>query len=377
MRWSEWLRDQASQREAAGLRRTLRPRGADDGVLDLAGNDYLGLSRHPQVRAAASEAAKIWGAGAGASRLVTGTLSLHTALEEALADFMFQRAALVMSTGYHANLAIVTAMADRDCLIVSDAHVHASLVDAARLSRAEIAVTRHNDVAAVSAALAGAGDRRAIVLTESVYSVLGDAAPLLELAGVCASYGAMLVVDEAHGLGVTGLGGRGLVAENSLAGLDHVVVTATLSKSLGAQGGAVLASPEIIEHLVNRARPFIFDTGLAPAAAAGALAALSILEANPGLPGVVTSRVAALAAALCVDTPAGAVLSVPMPSPQAALAAQAAALEEGVRVGCFRPPSVPDGISRLRITTNAGVADADWARAAAVLGQVAKDYGTG
>ncbi len=376
MRWSEWLRDQAAQRDAAGLRRTLRPRGADDGVLDLAGNDYLGLSRHPQVRAAASDAARTWGAGAGASRLVTGTLSLHTALEEALAGFMFQRAALVMSTGYHANLAIVTAMADRDCLIVSDAHVHASLVDAARLSRAEIVVTRHNDVGAVSAALAGAGERRAIVLAESVYSVLGDAAPLLELAGVCSSYGAMLVIDEAHGLGVAGNGGRGLVAEHSMAGLEHVVVTATLSKSLGAQGGAVLASPEIIEHLVNRARPFIFDTGLAPAAAAGALAALRILEASPALPEVVTTRVAALAAALGVDVPAGAVLSVPMPSPQAAVAAQAAALEEGVRVGCFRPPSVPDGISRLRITTNAGVADADWARAAAVLGQVAKEYGT-
>ncbi len=136
----------------------------------------------------------------------------------------------------------------------------------------------------------------------------------------------------------------------------------------------MLGSPEIIEHLVNRARPFIFDTGLAPAAAAGALAALRILEASPDLPAVVTARVAELAAAFGVDTPAGAVLSVPMPSPQVAVAAQAAALEEGVRVGCFRPPSVPDGISRLRITTNAGVPDADWARAAAVLGQVVKEY---
>jgi len=372
--WKQWLEQQAAQRAEAGLRRTLRPRGSDDDVLDLAGNDYLGLSRHPRVRAAAADAARTWGAGAGASRLVTGTLALHADLEAELAAFLGQPQALVMSTGYHANLGMVTALADRDCLIVSDAHVHASLVDAARLSRAEIVVTPHNDVAAVSTALAGADGRRALVLAESVYSVLGDAAPLLELAGVCASYGALLVVDEAHGLGVVGTGGRGLVAELGLSTHDHVVVTATLSKSLGSQGGAAFGSPALVEHLVNRARPFIFDTGLAPAAVGGALAALGLLREQPELPALVRSRVTELAAALGVEAPAGAVLSVPMPSPQVALAAQAAALEEGVRVGCFRPPSVPDGISRLRITTNAGVPEADWARASAVLGQVVKEY---
>lgn len=372
--WTQWLREQAALREEAGLRRSLHPRAAEDGILDLAGNDYLGLSRHPEVRRAAADGALAWGAGAGASRLVTGTLALHAKLERALAGFTGMPAALVMSTGYHANLAAVTALADRDCLIVSDAHVHASLVDAARLARAEVVVTPHSDVAAVSAALATAGQRRALVLAESVYSVLGDAAPLLELAGVCASYGALLVVDEAHGLGVAGLGGRGLVNELGLAGQDHVVMTATLSKALGSQGGAVLGSPAVVEHLVNRARPFIFDTGLAPAAAAGALAALGILEAAPDLPEVVEDRVRALAAALGTEPSAGAVLSVPMPSPQVAVAAQAAALEEGVRVGCFRPPSVPDGVSRLRITASAGIPDADWARAASVLGQVVKEY---
>ena len=374
--WREWLAAEAAARETAGLRRALHARSHDDDVLDLAGNDYLGLTRHPAVREAAAVAARTWGAGAGASRLVTGTLALHTELEDALAGFTGMPAALVMSTGYHANLAAVTALAGRDCLIVSDAHVHASLVDAARLSRAEVVVTPHLDVPAVSAALARAGDRRALVLAESVYSVLGDAAPLRELAGVCASYGAMLVVDEAHGIGVAGTGGHGLVAELGLAGHEHVVVTATLSKSLGAQGGAVLATPEVVDHLVNRARPFIFDTGLAPAAAGGALAALGILESTPGLPALVRSRVCDLAAALSVEAPAGAVLSVPMPSPQVAVAAQTAALEEGVRVGCFRPPSVPDGVSRLRITTSAGIPDADWARATSVLGQVVKEYGT-
>ena len=376
MIWKNWLDEQSGLRDRAGLRRTMHPRGPDDPVVDLAGNDYLGLSRHHSVSERAAEAARTWGAGAGASRLVTGTLGLHVELEAALAGFLGQQAALVTSTGYHANLAAVTGPADRDCLIVSDGYVHASLVDAARLSRAEVTVTPHNDVAAVSAALAHAGDRRAMVLAESVYSVLGDPASLLELAGVCASYGALLVVDEAHGLGVAGAGGHGLVRELGLAGQNHVVLTATLSKSLGAQGGAILGSTAVIDHLVNRARPFIYDTGLAPAAAGGALAALELLITRPELPALVHTRAAALAGALGVPAPEGGVLSVPMPSPQVALTAQAAALEEGVRVGCFRPPSVPDGISRLRITTSAGTPDADWARAAAVLGQVVKEFGT-
>ena len=369
--WGDWLAEQAAQRDRDGLRRSLSPRQVDDPVVDLAGNDYLGLARHPAVVAAAAGAAAAWGAGAGASRLVTGTLQVHVDLEEALADYLGQPAALVFSTGYHANLSVVTALADRGSLVVSDAHIHASLVDAVRLSRADLAVVPHNDVAAVRAALAAAGGRRALVLAESVYSVLGDEAPLVELAAACEEHDALLVVDEAHGLGVHG---PGVVHRLGLARLPHVVVTATLSKSLGSQGGAVLGSAALVEHLVNRARPFIFDTGLAPTSAAAALAALDVLRASPGLPGVVRRRVTDLAAALGVEPPAGAVLSVPMESPQVALAAQAAVLAQGVRVGCFRPPSVPDGVSRLRITTNAGVSDADWARATDVLVAVVKEH---
>lgn len=375
--WAEWLREQEGERERDGLTRSLVPRGVDDSVIDLAGNDYLGLSHDPVVKAAAADAALTWGAGSGASRLVTGTLHLHAELETALAAYLSQPAALVMSTGYHANLSIVTALVDRECVVISDAHIHASLVDAVRLSKAEINVVPHNDVEAVRAALVstsstdGARSRRTLVLAESIYSVLGDEAPLVELAALCAEYGALLVVDEAHGLGVHG---PGVVHRLGLAGLPHVVVTATLSKSLGSQGGAVLGPPELIEHLVNRARPFIFDTALAPASAAGALAALGVLRERPELPLVVRRRVTDLAAALGVEPSAGAVLSVPMPGPQVALAAQAAALAQGVRVGCFRPPSVPDGISRLRITTNAGVSESDWARATEVLVAVVKEH---
>jgi 8-amino-7-oxononanoate synthase len=375
MSWQTWLRDQAARRDELSLRRTLRPRSADDRTLDLAGNDYLGLARHPAVVAGAVEAARTWGAGAGASRLVTGSLALHAELEADLADFLGQPRSLVLSTGYAANLAVVTALVDRECLVVSDAHVHASLVDAIRLSRADVTIASHNDVAGVSRALAGAGDRRAMVVVESVYSVLGDAAPLAALAGVCASYGALLVVDEAHGLGVAGAGGIGLVREAGLAGKPDVVVTATLSKSLGAQGGLVAGDAAVVEHLVNGARPFIYDTGLAPAAAGAARTALALLVAEPGRAASVRARVCGLADVLGVPAPSGAVLSIPMPSPEAALAAQAAVRDEGVLVGCFRPPSVPDGISRLRVTANAGLDDGDWARAQSVVVQVAKEHG--
>jgi 8-amino-7-oxononanoate synthase len=376
--WEEWLAFERAKREELGLQRTLRTRGPRDDVIDLAGNDYLGLTMNDEVTAAAAEAARTWGAGAGASRLVTGTTGLHAELEAELAGFMGQPSALVMSTGYHANLAVVTALADRSSLVVSDAHVHASRIDAARLSRAEIRVVPHNDVTAVADVLAGASSpdpqRRVLVLAESIYSVLGDGSPLIELADVCTAYDAMLVVDEAHGLGVMGVGGHGVVRELGLAGHPNVVVTATLSKAMGSQGGAVLGSPALVDHLVNRARPFIFDTGLAPAAAAGALAALRHLRRHPELPEVIGERGHALAGRLGVPVSEGAVLSVPMATPQVALAAQAACLDEGVRVGCFRPPSVPDGISRLRITTSAGIAAADWARATEVVERVVKEH---
>ncbi|MBE9376416.1 8-amino-7-oxononanoate synthase [Saccharopolyspora sp. HNM0983] len=372
--WERWFAEQRRAREAAGLQRVLHPKPVDEDVVDLAGNDYLSLSGHPEVRQAAAEAALRWGAGAGASRLVSGTTALHAELEGELAAFTGNQAALVFSTGYHANLSAVTALADRDALIVSDAHVHASLIDAARLSRAEVAVVGHNDVDAVRGALAGSGARRAIVLTESVFSVLGDAAPLDELAAACAEHDALLLVDEAHGIGVLGDGGRGLLHARGLAGGPHVVCTATLSKSLGAMGGAVLGSTGLIDHLVNRARPFIFDTGLAPAPTAGALAALRRLRAEPELAAHVHRRGAELADRLGVLRSAGAVLSVPMPSPRTALGAREAVREAGVRVGCFRPPSVPDGVSRLRITSRAGIDEQRWSRAVDVLADVIDEH---
>lgn len=356
-----WLAASSQKRRRDTSHRELRPQPARPALIDLAGNDYLGLRTDPRVTRAAADAALSWGAGAGASRLVTGTLDLHTELETTLAAFTGHPAALVFSTGYQANLAAVTALSDKDTLIVSDAHVHASLVDACRLARpGGLAIVAHNDVDAVLAALRGRRLPRALVLVESVYSVLGDAAPLVELASLAAEYAAVLVVDEAHSVGVAGPGGRGLAAAaaTELANRPDLVATLTLSKALGAQGGAVLGSLAVREHLVNTARPFIFDTGLAPASAAGALEAVRVVTAEPELPSRARRTADRLAHGLGTTTPAGCVVPVAMPSPRAALAAQATLAADGYSVGCFRPPSVPDGVSRLRLTARATLTDA-------------------
>jgi 8-amino-7-oxononanoate synthase len=366
-RFTDWLADRAGAREEAGLARRLFASDATGPLIDLAGNDYLGLSSDPRVVAGAVSAAQRYGAGAGASRLVTGTLTIHDELEHALADFTGFPAALAFSTGYHANLAAVSALADGDTLVVSDAHVHASMIDACRLSRGAVAVAPHNDVGAVERFLAGRTQARAVVLVETIYSVLGDAAPIAELADLCERHEAVLLADEAHAIGVCGQGGRGLLHDAGLAGRDHVVATLTLSKSLGAQGGAVLATPAVRDHLVNTARPFIYDTGLAPAAAGGALAALEVIQAEPQRVARVREVAHLLAKAGGVGEPDGAVLAVAMPGPREAVDAVARAAALGVRIGCFRPPSTPDGISRLRLTAHAHLSDAEVELATTVL----------
>ena len=363
-----WLDDHADARRAAGLRRELRPRAADEPGIDLAGNDYLGLSRDPRVLAGAVDALHVWGAGSTGSRLVTGTTTLHTELERELAAFCGAPAALVFSSGYTANLGVLTALSGPGALIVSDVANHASLVDACRLSRARIAVVA--GPAAVDDALATRSEARALVVTDGVNSVDGSLAPLRELHAVCRARGAVLVVDEAHALGVCGPGGRGLLAQVGLAGADDVVATVTLSKALGSQGGAVLGPAAVVAHLVDAARSFIFDTALAPSCAGAALAALRVLAAEPGRPGAVLRVAAALAHAAGVPAPPSAVVSVVLGEPERALAVAGRCAERGVRVGCFRPPSVPVGTSRLRLTARATLTDLELAHVHAVLADV-------
>ncbi|OPC81189.1 8-amino-7-oxononanoate synthase [Embleya scabrispora] len=368
----DWLDLREKEREEAGLRRRLRPREASVDGLDLAGNDYLGLTRDERVIEAGVRALRTWGGGSTGSRLVTGSTTLHAGLEAELAEHMGAEAALVFSSGYLANLGVICGLIGKGGLVVSDAINHASIVDACRLSRARVAITPHCDVEAVARVLAERAEERALVAVDAVFSVDGDIAPLAELAAVTRRYGAVLLVDEAHGLGVVGAGGRGAVHAAGLAGADDVVLTATLSKALGAQGGAVLGPRRVVEHLVDAARSFIFDTGLAPASVAAALAALRILRAEPDLAERVRANARALAAGaraagLRATAPEGAVTSVLVGEARLAFDTAARCAEAGVRVGCFRPPSVPDGISRLRLAARADLTSADLERALTAL----------
>jgi 8-amino-7-oxononanoate synthase len=385
------LRAAAQARREAGLSRSLRPRApGGDGLLDLASNDYLGLATDPRLAEAAAAAARDWGPGSTGSRLVTGTTELHSRLEDELAAFTGADRALVFSSGYLANLAVVPALAQvlgrgrggpnsgSGVLIVSDAANHASLIDACRLARAQgarVEVTPHADVAAVERALAGRAERFALVVTDTVFSVAGDLAPVRDLHRVASEHEALLVLDEAHALGVLGPGGRGAAAAAGIAGDPRVVRTFTLSKSLGGQGGAVAGAAEVVETLVSTARTFIFDTGLAPPSVAAARAALAILRAGPELgqrARAHAARLAGHAAELGLDAgePAGAVVRIVLGEAAAAVHAQQVCAAQGVRVGCFRPPSVAPGQACLRLTARANLTEVHLELAFRALGVV-------
>jgi 8-amino-7-oxononanoate synthase len=369
--WLDILTHKAELRERAGLRRELRPHGPADGTVDLAGNDYLGLARHPEVIAAATVALADYGLGATGSRLVRGSTAVHGELETALADWLGTGTALVYSSGYLANLGALTALTGPRTVVLSDQYNHASIVDGCRLAAAgRTLVYPHLDVAAVRKALVGAGP--AVVVTESVFSVDGDLAPLRELHAVCREHGALLLVDDAHAVGVLGPRGAGGVAAAGLAGEPDVVVTATLSKAFGTAGGILAGPVELRRHLVDTGRTFIYDTALPPAVAAGAVAALRILRDGDALRAELADRAeyatkVLRGAGLSVPTPAGGVLSVTAPGPEQAVAWAAACRQRGVAVGCFRPPSTPDNRSRLRLTINGGVARVDFERAIDVI----------
>lgn len=365
-----WLDERETARRAVGLRRELCGRASTSTLIDLASNDYLGLVRHPDVVAGAIEAVRSWGAGATGSRLVTGTTTDHELLEGELAEFVGAPAGLVFSSGYAANLAAVAALSGRGSLVVSDAACHASLVDACRLSRARVEVVAHRDVDAVARLLRTRTERRALVLTDSVFSADGDLAPLAELHRTAREHGAVLVVDEAHAVGVRGIGGRGLAAELGLAGEPDLVITATLSKSLASQGGVVLAAERVRAHLIDSARTFIFDTGLAPAAVGAARAALRVLRAEPERAAAVLDRAADIARIAGANAPDSAVVSIVLGDADRAVDAQRACRERGLSVGCFRPPSVPAGTSRLRLTARANLTSDELAVVDSVLSDV-------
>ncbi|MDY7089784.1 MAG: 8-amino-7-oxononanoate synthase [Actinomycetota bacterium] len=369
--WLDALESLASSRAKAGLTRRLRPRSPGDPVVDLAGNDYLGLAAHPAVIEASAQSLRAYGLGATGSRLVRGSATAHAELESDLAAWLGAASALVFSSGYLANLAAVRSLTAVCDLIVSDAYNHASLIDGCKISGVRTVVAPHNSPAAV-AALLDEHPGRALVVTESVFSVDGDLAPLAELHAVTSARGALLLVDDAHALGLLGPSGAGGVPAAGLAGRSDVVVTATLSKSLGGAGGVVAGPTQFTRHLIDTGRTFIYDTALPPAVAAGVHEALRLARSADDRRSVLASRAAQTvsrlsAAGFEVSPPAAGVLSVLAPGPEAALAWAEDCRDRGVAVGCFRPPSTPDGSSRLRLTLNAGVSDTDFARALDVI----------
>jgi glycine C-acetyltransferase/8-amino-7-oxononanoate synthase len=385
---SDTVAERLAELRRAGLHRRLRviegpqgPRVLLDGaeVLLLCSNNYLGLADHPRVRQAAAEAAERFGAGAGASRLISGTMSLHRKLERRLAEFEGTEAALLFGSGYLANTGVIAALAGPGDVVFSDELNHASIIDGCRLSRAETFVYRHGDIEHLSWGLDQAGPRARLIVTDSVFSMDGDIAPLPELCLLARRRGCMLMVDEAHGTGALGPGGRGAVAAAGLEGEVDVLV-GTLGKALGSYGAYVCAPAQVVELLVNTSRPFIFSTAPAPPALGAALAALSLLLAGPGLVEQLRRNGIALREALAargLDTGASRTQIVPVVvgDPRLAVSLCERALEERVFAQAIRPPTVPPGGSRLRLTVMASHRIDELRAAAAAIGRAAQELG--
>ena len=348
-------------------------------VLLLCSNNYLGLADHPQVREAAADAAMRWGVGAGASRLVSGTMTVHRRLEEHLAAFKGRESALLFGSGYLANAGTIAALARPGDVIFSDERNHASIIDGCRLSRADVFVYEHCDVEHLQWGIAHAEGRGALIVTDSVFSMDGDIAPLAEIVELAQRWDLRTLVDEAHGTGVLGPGGRGALAEAGLE--DQVdVIVGTLGKALGCYGAFVACDEEMSRYLVNAARTFIFSTALPPPAVAGALAALELLEERPRRVEKLAANADALRDALAhegFDMRASRTQILPLVVGNADLAMKIceSALSRGVFAQAIRPPTVPPMTSRLRLTVMATHHEAELRDAARTIAAAARAAG--
>ncbi|HXN38188.1 MAG TPA: 8-amino-7-oxononanoate synthase [Solirubrobacteraceae bacterium] len=378
--------------ERLGLTRRLRlvsgPQGPTvliDGkpVLLLCSNNYLGLADHPRVREAAAEAAMRWGVGAGASRLVSGTMTIHRRLEEQLAEFKRSEACLLFGSGYLANIGVIGALAGRGDTIFSDELNHASIIDGCRLSGAQVVVYRHRDVESLEWSLhrhsGRRGGERRLIVTDSVFSMDGNVAPLSEIVELAGIHGARLMVDEAHATGNLGPGGRGAVAQAGLEGEVDVVV-GTLGKALGSYGAYACASEEMVRYLINTARPLIFSTAPPPPAVAGALAALALLQERPHRVQRLRSNARALRRALAargfaVNEADMHIVPLIVGDERDAMRLCQEGIERGVFAQAIRPPTVPAGTSRLRLTVMASHTASDLRMAADILADAAVRLG--
>jgi 8-amino-7-oxononanoate synthase len=356
-------RERLAALERNHLRRSLRrfeglqgPRMSVDGreVVVLASSNYLGLAAHPVVVEGAVRAARDWGAAAGGSRLICGHLALHEQLEEALAALLGFESALVFATGYQANASIIPALVGRGDLVVSDELAHASVVDGVRLAKAEVRVFRHNDPAALAAALDAPAGRR-LVVVDGVYSMDGDIAPLREIVGHARRANAMVLLDDAHGIGILGSNGRGVLEHAGLGAEDVDVLVGTLGKALGSFGAFVACSRLVREYLLNVARGFVFSCALAPPALGAALAALEVLRDEPWRRRQLLEHAARLrtrVGAAGFDTGASRTQIVPVliGENQPTMALCEALLARGYFAQGIRWPSVARGTARLRLT---------------------------
>jgi 8-amino-7-oxononanoate synthase len=373
-----------------GLRRRTRlvsgPQGARvllDGrpVLLLCSNNYLGLADHPSVREAAADAAMRWGVGAGASRLLSGTMTIHRRLEQRLADFNRRERALLFGSGYLANTGIVAALARPGDVIFSDALNHASIADGCRLSRAEVFVYDHCDVEHLRWGIEQAEGRGALIVTDSVFSMDGDIAPLAEIAEMAGRFGLRTVVDEAHGTGAVGPGGRGAAAAAGLE--DEIdVIVGTLGKALGSYGAFAACDASMARYLTNAARTFIFSTALPPPVVAGALAALDLLVSEPRrvqrlATNADTLRDALAAEGLEAGDSATQIVPLVIGDAAQAVAVSEAALERGVFAQAIRPPTVPEQTSRLRLAVMATHRERELREAAQTIAAAARAVGGG
>ena len=354
------VRRTVERRTAGGVR--VRVDGTD--LLAFCSNDYLGLADHPHVVEAFVATAREWGVGSGASHLVSGHCREHHALEEELAAFVRRPRALLFSTGYMANLAVVTALLGRGDRVFEDRLNHASLLDAGLASGARFSRYPHAGVRALAARLGRAGSGRTMVVTDGVFSMDGDVAPLGELAAACRSHGAAFFVDDAHGLGVLGATGRGSLEAAGL-GLDDVpILMGTLGKAVGTFGAFVAGSRELIETLLQTARTYIYTTALPPAVAAATRASLHAMQDEPWrrervLQHVTRFRREAAQLGLRLLESRTPIQPLVLGSESAAVAASDALRARGLWVPAIRPPTVPAGSSRLRITFSAAHAEAD------------------
>jgi 8-amino-7-oxononanoate synthase len=352
------------------------PRVLLDGrpVLLLCSNNYLGLADHPRVREAAAEAAMRWGVGAGASRLVSGNMTVHRRLEKELCEFKGSEACLLFGSGYLANTGIVSALAREGDVVLSDELNHASIVDGCRLAKAQTFVYEHCDVEHLEWGLREAAGRASLIVTDGVFSMDGDVAPLPEIVELARRYDARVMVDDAHGTGALGPGGRGSVAAAALE--DEVdIVVGTLGKSLGSYGAYACCDAEMAEYVVNCARTLIFSTALPPPAVAGAMAALEILRSEPQRVDRLRRNGALLREALAeegLDPGDSETQIVPLVvgDPAQAMKSCEQALQRGVFAQAIRPPTVPEGTSRLRLAVMSSHRSAELRQAARVLGAV-------